>query len=69
MKVARAHARKTIMMDKLRLVPHVRSERKRVTQGTCCSRHGKVGGGSGETGARRTEADRKKGRKWGKDEG
>lgn len=24
----RAHARKTIMMDKLRLVPHVRSERK-----------------------------------------
>ena len=25
-KVLRAHARKTIMMDKLRLVPHVRSE-------------------------------------------
>ena len=56
-KVPRAHARKTIMMDKLRLVPHVRSERKRVTEGTCSRQ------GPGEEGARKEEADRKRGRR------
>lgn len=34
----RAHARKTIMMDKLRLVPHVRSERKRQGRETAAKR-------------------------------
>lgn len=45
------------MMDKLQLVPHVRSERKRITEGTCSRQ------GPGEEGARKEEADRKRGRR------
>lgn len=41
----RAHARKTIMMDKLRLVPHVRSERK-TTEGRRQGRETAAKGGA-----------------------